>query len=1030
MTIHLTEADVEQIAIELFQSLGYEHLNGKEILPEEPNAQRDTVKESFLPYILKDALTTLNPKIPADGIDEAYRKVTRISFPTVLASNHEFHKMLTEGIDVTYKGKDRIITDKVKLIDFDHPDKNYFYVVSQFTIIEGQNNRRPDLLVFINGLPLGIIELKNPADHQTTIWSAYSQLQTYKDQIPSLFTYNEVMIISDGLEARIGSISADKERFAVWRTIEGEKLASASMTQMEVMIRGVFDKKRFLDLIRFFTVFERDDIGSYIKKIAGYHQYHAVNTALSQTIEASKPKGDRRIGVVWHTQGSGKSLTMTFFAGRAILSPEMQNPTVVIITDRQDLDNQLFDTFSSCKELLRQTPVQAKDRNHLKELLSVASGGVIFTTVQKFFPEDKYDTYPLLSDRRNIIVMADEAHRSQYDFIDGFARHMRDGLPHASFIGFTGTPIELSDKNTRAVFGEYISIYDIQQAVMDQATVPIYYESRLAKLELKESEKPKIDPSFESITEDEEETDKNKLKSKWATIEALVGAQNRLKLVAKDLSNHWKLRLSVMEGKAMIVTMSRRIAIDLYNELIKIHPEWHSEDDDQGVLKVIMTGSASDPVEWQQHIRTGKRRKELAETFKKPNSPFKIVIVRDMWLTGFDAPSLHTMYIDKPMNGHGLMQAIARVNRVFKDKAGGLVVDYIGIADSLKSALALYTQSGGKGSTALDQNEAVAVMLEKYEVVCGLFHGFDFGKWKTGTPTDRLNLLPSALEHILSQEDGKSKLKKTVTELSQAFALAVPHDKTTEIRDYVAFFQTVRSALTKKTDEDKKKSQDEIDYAIRQLISGAVSSNEVIDIFATVGLNKPDISILTDEFLAEVQGIPQKNLAVELLQKLLKEQVSKMAGKRNIVKTRTFLDMLESSLKRYQNRAIETAQVIEHLIELAKKMRDETKRGADLGLTDDEVAFYDALLENESAVREMKNEDIKIIAKELVKSLKSNLKINWSEREQVKALIRVNIKKILKKYGYPPDMQAKATALVLEQAEELYGNWVAEEVEY
>ena len=1024
----MNEAVVEEVAISLFQSLGYEYLKGKDILPDEPNAQRESIQESFLPFLLKDALTRLNPQIPFDGIEEAYRKVTRISFPTVLSCNHEFHRMLTEGVDVTYKGKERIVTDKVKLIDFESPNKNDFFIVSQFTIIEGQNNRRPDLLVFVNGLPLGVIELKNPSDHTTTIWSAYSQLQTYKEQIPGLFTFNEIMVICDGLEARMGSISSDKERFAVWRTIEGEKLAPSSMTQMEVMIRGVFEKKRFLDLIRFFIVFEREDKGSYIKKMAGYHQYHAVNTALSQTIEASKPKGDRRIGVVWHTQGSGKSLTMTFFAGRAILSPEMQNPTIVIITDRQDLDNQLFGTFSNCRELLRQTPVQAKDRKHLKELLSVASGGVIFSTVQKFFPEEKYETYPLLSERRNIIVMADEAHRSQYDFIDGFAKHMRDGLPHASFIGFTGTPIELSDKNTRAVFGEYISIYDIQRAVEDKATVPIYYESRLAKLELKESEKPKIDPGFESITEDEEETDKQKLKSKWAAIEALVGANNRLQLVAEDLSKHWKLRLSVMEGKAMIVTMSRRIAVELYNEIIKIHPDWESEEDAEGMIKVIMTGSATDPVEWQKHIRNGERRKNLAERFKDPKSSFKIVIVRDMWLTGFDAPSLHTMYIDKPMNGHGLMQAIARVNRVFKDKAGGLVVDYIGIADSLKSALALYTQSGGKGTTAVNQEEAVAVMMEKYEVVSGLFYGFDYTKWKTGTPSDRLNLLPSALEHILAQEDGKSKLKKTVTELSQAFALSVPHYKTTEIRDDVAFFQTVRSALSKKTDEDKKKSPDEIDYAIRQLISGAVSSNEVIDIFSAVGLNKPDISILTDEFLAEVKGLPQRNLAVELLQKLMKEEIQKMSGKRNLVKTRTFLEMLEASLKKYQNRAIETAQVIEHLIDLAKKMREETKRGNDLGLTEDEIAFYDALLENESAAREMKIDDIKIIAKELVKTLKSNLKINWSEREQVKALIRVNIKKILRKYGYPPDMQVKATALVLEQAEELYGDWIAEEV--
>ncbi len=1023
----LDENDVEEIAIGVFKNLGYKYLAGKTIHPSSDSPERENLNDSFLPFILRQSLEKLNPKIPSEGIEEAYRKLTRISFPNILSSNLEFHKFLKEGIDVSYKGKERIISDKVYILDFEKTDQNHFLVVNQFTLKEGQNQTRADLVVFINGLPLAIFEFKNPSDSQATIWSAYNQLQTYKEITSSLFTFNEVLVISDGSNARIGSLTSNKERFAVWRTIEGEELAPNSINETEVLIRGVFEPKRFLELLRFFIVFEKTENGFPIKKIAGYHQFHAVRKAIIQTVKVSKPKADKRIGVVWHTQGSGKSLTMAFFAGRVILEPEMQNPTILILTDRQDLDKQLFDTFSNCAELLRQTPIQATDRKHIKEILSVSSGGVVFATVQKFFPEEKFDQYPLLSNRSNIIVIADEAHRSQYAFIDGFARHIRDGLPNASFIGFTGTPIELSDKNTKAVFGDYISIYDIQRAVEDKATVPIYYESRLAKLELNEEEKPKIDPSFELITEDQEESFKQKLKSKWAAVEALVGSKNRLKLIAKDLSNHWKERYNAMEGKAMIVTMSRRIAVELYNELIKLHPEWESDEDNSGTLKIIMTGSSSDPAEWQKHIRSDGRKKELANIFKNPKSSFKIVIVRDMWLTGFDAPSLHTMYVDKPMNGHGLMQAIARVNRVFNDKPGGLVVDYIGIADSLRSALSLYTNSGGQGKTAIDQNEAVAVMKEKFEIVSALFNGFNYQIWINGNSSDRLNLIKPASEHILSQEDGKSRLLKTVTELSQAFALSVPHPDTIVIRDHLAFFQTLRAELSKTSRVDQKKSPEEMDFAIRQLISGAVSSNEVIDIFSAVGLNKPNISILTDEFLAEVRGMPEKNLAVELLQKLLREEINKNSAKRNIIQTRTFLEMLESSLKKYQSRAIETAQVIEHLIELAKKIREETSRGKELGLSNDEIAFYDALLENESAAREMKIDDIKIIARELVKSLKDNLKVDWSEREQVRAQIRLKVKEILKEYGYPPDKQSIATALVLEQAEVLYGDYVAEE---
>jgi len=1022
----LTEADVEQIAIDLFQELGYTHLYGLDIAPDQPYPERTSYTEVHLPQRLLSALTALNPSIPEDALEDAAKKLTRTISPTQLGQNHQIHLMLIEGVDVSYRKGDRIVSDKARVIDFDHPDKNEWFIINQFTIIENGNNRRPDLLIFLNGLPVAIFELKNPADEKADIWKAFNQIQTYKDQIPTLFHYNNVIAISDGLEARMGSLTADKERFSAWKTIEGEELAPSSMTQMEVMIRGVFEKRRFLDLLRFFTVFESDGKGSWYKKLSAYHQFHAVGSAVKETIKASRPSGDKRIGVVWHTTGSGKSLSMAMYAGRIILQPEMENPTIVVITDRNDLDNQLFDTFCNCSELLRQTPVQAQDRDHLRELLKVASGGVVFTTIQKFMPDEKLGQYPMLSERRNIVVVADEAHRSQYDFIDGYARHMHDALPNASFIGFTGTPIELTDRNTRAVFGDYISIYDIQRAVDDGATVPIYYESRLAKLALKEEEKPKLDSEFEEITEAEEEDTKKRLRTKWAALEAIVGSGRRLKLIAKDLVDHWEKRDSTIGGKAMIVCMSRRICVDLYNEIVELRPEWHSEDDKAGVIKVVMTGSATDPVEWQKHIRNGQRRKGLAEIFKDTKGTFKLVIVRDMWLTGFDVPSMTTMYVDKPMEGHGLMQAIARVNRVFKDKPGGLIVDYLGIADSLKRALATYAASGGKGKTAIDQNEAVAVMMEKYEIVCDLFHDFDWSPWHSGKAKSRLDLLPSAQEHILKQEDGKTRLLKTVTELSQAFALAVPHDKTTEIRDDVAFFQTVRSALAKATvDDDKKKSPEEVDFAIRQLVSNAVSSDQVIDIFSAAGLKKPDISILTDEFLAEVKGMPQKNLAVELLKKLLNNQIKNPKGRKNVIQARSFLEMLEESLKKYENRAIETAQVIEELIELAKKIREAQKRGEDLGLNEDEIAFYDSLETNESAVRELGDEILKAIARELVKSLKANLKVDWTQRESVRAQIRLSIKRILKLYKYPPDKQEKAIKTVIEQAEELYGDWVA-----
>jgi len=1013
------EGTVELAALTWLQSLGYELRYGPSIAPVEPGAERASFDEVVLSGRLRESLARLNPGTPADAIDEAFRRVVRVDAADAVSRNRAFHKMLVDGVTVEEKRKDGSIGGViVRLIDFDTVDNNDWLAVNQFTVTSGGmngHNRRPDIVSFVNGLPLAVLELKNAADEQATIWDAFNQLQTYKAQIPRLFAYNAALIASDGLEARIGSLTADRERFMPWRTTEGETLAPARMSQLEVLLTGVFEKRRFLQMLRHFIVFEDEGAGKVIKKMAGYHQFHAVNRAITETVKASAEGGDRRVGVVWHTQGSGKSLTMAFYAGRVVLHPAMENPTIVVLTDRNDLDNQLLGVFSRCSELLRQPPEQAADRADLRARLTRASGGVVFTTIQKFLPEEKGDKHPVISDRRNIVVIADEAHRSQYDFIDGFARHMRDALPKASFIGFTGTPIELTDKNTQAVFGEYISVYDIQRAVEDGATVPIYYESRLAKLAIKPEERPKLDPGFEEATEGEEVEKKERLKTKWAQLEAIVGSEKRLKLIAEDLVAHWERRLEDgMEGKAMIVCMSRRICVELYKEIAALRPAWHDAADDKGMLKVVMTGSASDPVEWQQHIRNKSKREDLAKRFKDPKDGFKIVIVRDMWLTGFDAPCLHTMYLDKPMRGHGLMQAIARVNRVFRDKPGGLVVDYLGLAHELKQALAVYTESGGKGKAAIDQEEAVALMLAKHEVCCEIFEGFDWAAWTKGRPEERLSLLPAAQEHVLAEKDGKAQFLLAVKELSAAFALAVPHEEALRIRDDVGFFQAVRAALTKST-EGQKRSPEEIEHAIRQLVSRAVASEEVVDIFAAAGLKKPDISILSEEFLAEVRGMPHRNLAVELLRKLLAGEIMTRSRK-NLVQGRSFSEMLENALKKYQNRAIEAAQVIEELIALAKDMREADKRGEELGLTQDEVAFYDALEVNDSAVKVLGEPTLQQIARELVASVRANTSIDWTIKESVRAKLRVIVKRILRKYGYPPDKQEKATQTVLDQA--------------
>ncbi|MGE0552762.1 MAG: type I restriction endonuclease subunit R, partial [Gemmatimonadales bacterium] len=1019
--------------------------HGPDIAADTPQAERRDFGAVILEARLRDALERLNPTLPAEALEDALRKLMRPAGADLVQRNRTLHRLLANGVPVEYRNAEgELRGSQAQVLDFANLDGNDWLAVNQFAVVENKHSRRPDVVLFVNGLPLGVIELKNAADEGATVWDAFRQLQTYGVELPTLFSYNALLVASDGTDARIGTLTAGREWFKPWRTVAGEKLADPHLPELQVMIEGVFDPRRFLDLIRDFLVFEDDGSGKLAKKMAGYHQFHAVRTAVVETLRAAQPKGDRvsdvagryeagqrhggergdrRIGVIWHTQGSGKSLTMAFYAGRIIREPAMENPTIVVLTDRNDLDDQLFGTFSRCQDLLRQPPVQAGSRAGLREKLAVQAGGVVFTTIQKFLPEERGDRHPVLSDRRNIVVIADEAHRSQYDFIDGFARHMRDALPNASFIGFTGTPVELTDKNTRAVFGDYISVYDIQRAVQDKATVPIYYESRLAKLALEERERPRIDPEFEELTEGEEIDHKEKLKSKWAQLEAIVGAERRIAVVARDIVSHLEKRLEAMDGKAMVVGMSRRICVELYREVAKLRPAWHHDADDQGSMKVVMTGSASDPLEWQPHIRNKPRREDLAKRFRDANDPLRLVIVRDMWLTGFDAPSLHTMYLDKPMRGHGLMQAIARVNRVFKDKPGGLVVDYLGLAHELKAALATYTEAGGTGKTAIDQGEAVALMLETFEVCTGLFHRFDWSKWVSGTPAERLGLLPPAQEHILKQDDGKSRYIDAVMELSKAFALAVPHAEALRIRDDVAFFQAVRAQLVK-GDPDRLRTVEEMDHAVRQIVSRAVVSEGVVDIFAAAGLAKPDISILSEQFLAEVKGMPQRNLAVELLRKLLLGEIRKR-GQKNVVQARTFSEMLELALRRYQNRAIEAAQVIEELIGLARDMREANARGVQLGLSEDEVAFYDALETNDSAVKVLGDEALRDIARELVKTVRANVTIDWTVRENVRAHLRVLVKRILRKFGYPPDKQERATQLVLEQAEVLSEAWAA-----
>jgi len=1064
MSQKITEDSVERFAIEILENCGYEYIHGLDIAPDGENPEREKFSDIVLKDRLKKAIYTLNPYIPEDAQESALREVMSLSGSELIEVNEAFHRMLVEGIDVEFSTEDGVQGNKVWLIDFKTPSNNEFLVCNQFTVIQNNVNKRPDIVLFINGLPLVVIELKNPGDENATVKKAFTQLQNYKNAISSLFTYNSLLIASDGFDAKVGSLTAEWSRFMAWKTVDGIKEDKATVPQIETMIKGMLRTDVMLDLIKQFTVFEKtkkedEKTGltriETVKKIAAYHQFHAVNRAVESTIRAAdvdeplcvketpasyglpsvkaQEKGDRKAGVVWHTQGSGKSLSMVFYTGKVVL--ELNNPTVVVITDRNDLDDQLFDTFAGCKQLLRQDPVQAESKTNLKELLKTAGGGIVFTTIQKFFPESGELDFDLLSERKNIVVIADEAHRSQYGFAAktimkngealtsyGFAKYIRDALPHASFIGFTGTPIEKEDASTLAVFGNYIDIYDIEQAVEDGATVRIYYESRLAKVHLKSEEKELLDAEVESITEGEESTAKEKAKAKWTQLEAIVGHKDRLRIVAKDIIDHFDKRQEIFEGKAMFVAMSRRIAVELYDEIIKLRPDWHSDDKKKGSVKVIMTSSSSDPESWQLHNTTKQDRKEIGDRFKDPDSDLKIVIVRDMWLTGFDAPCLHTMYVDKPMRGHNLMQAIARVNRVFKDKPGGLVVDYIGIATDLKKALATYTESGGKGAPTLDQAEAVAVMLEKYEIVCQMFEGFDYGKYFQADTKEKMTIILEAQEHILSLEDGKNRLTKQVSLLSKSFALSVPHEEAMKIKDKVGFFQAVKARLVKFEPTGAGKSDEEIETAIRQIVDRAVVAEGVIDIFDAAGIKKPDISILSDDFLKEVRGMQRKNIALELLRKLLNDEL-RIRLKKNIVQSRKLSEMLEMAIKKYQNNLLTTAEVIEELINIAKDIKVADQRGVDLGLSEDELAFYDALGNNDSARDVLGDDTLKELAVILVERVKANVSIDWTLKESARAKLRTIVKRLLRKYGYPPDKQKMATETILQQTELLCDEW-------
>jgi type I restriction enzyme R subunit len=1056
----LTESAIETLVIERLQSLGYSYVYAPDIAPDSAHPERENFTDVILDERLRKAITRINPTLPTAGLDEAVKTIQRIHSPELLANNEAFHRLLTEGVNVSYQKDGNTRGDLVWLVDFANPDNNEFVVANQFTIIENNQNKRPDLILFVNGLPLVVIELKSAVDENTTLNSAYRQLETYKQTIPSLFTYNGFVVVSDGLEAKAGSISAGLSRFMAWKTADGKAEASHLVSQLETLINGMLNKATLLDLIRHFIVFEKsskEDSAtgqisiSTVKKLAAYHQYYAVNAAVISTLRASaevngvaqdpasyglpdvrtQPKGDRKAGVVWHTQGSGKSLSMVFYTGKIVLA--LNNPTVVVITDRNDLDDQLFDTFAASSQLLRQEPKQVEDRQQLKELLKVASGGVIFTTIQKFQPEEG-NVYETLSARRNIVVIADEAHRTQYGFkaktvedknaagevigqkiVYGFAKYMRDALPNATYLGFTGTPIESTDVNTPAVFGNYVDIYDIAQAVEDGATVRIYYESRLAKVQLSDEGK-KLVAELDEELELDELSETQKAKSRWTQIEALIGSEKRIQNIAQDIVTHFTQRQEVFAGKGMIVSMSRRIAAALYAEIIKLKPEWHSDDLSKGAIKVVMTAASSDGPQLAKHHTTKQQRRNLAERMKDPDDELKLVIVRDMWLTGFDAQSMHTLYIDKPMKGHNLMQAIARVNRVYKDKPGGLVVDYLGIAADLKQALSFYSDAGGKGDPAETQEQAVNLMLEKLEVVANMYHGFAYKDYFTADTSKKLSLILAAEEHILNIEDGKKRYINEVTLLSQAFAIAIPHEQAMDVKDEVAFFQAVKARLAKFDSTGEGKTNDEIETTIRQVIDKALVSEQVIDVFDAAGIKKPDISILSDEFLMELKNHEHKNIALEVLKKLLNEEI-KVRERLNVVQGRSLMEMLQNSIKRYQNKIITAAELMDELIKVSKEIVHGDSEAERLKLSPLEFAFYTAVANNDSARELMQQDKLRELAVVLLQKVRENASIDWTIKESVKAKLKVIVKRTLRQFGYPPDMELLATETVLKQAE-------------
>ncbi|WP_323943731.1 type I restriction endonuclease subunit R [Aeromonas hydrophila] len=1031
----MTEDQMEQEVLGWLAEMGYRVVSGYDVAPDSDNSWRANFNQVLLLDQLRGAIARLNPSVPLVAREDALAQVVNLDTPAQLSANRAFHRLLVNGVPVQYQRDGETVGDFVRLVDFEEPTANEWLAINQFTIKGPKHTRRPDIILFVNGLPLVVLELKNPADVHADIWKAFDQLQTYKEQIPDLFQYNEIMIASDGSEARMGSLSADAERFMQWRTVDGVNLDPyGEFGELETMVRGILDPAMLLDYLRFFVLFEDD--GRLVKKIAGYHQFHAVRAAIEQVVLASRPDGSHKGGVVWHTQGSGKSITMTCFAARVMRDAAMENPTIVVITDRNDLDGQLFGVFSLSQDLLREEPVQVSTRGDLRDKLgNRPSGGIVFTTIQKFMPGEDEDTFPELSDRANIVVIADEAHRTQYGFSAslkapgkvaegaacyqvGYAQHLRDALPNATFVAFTGTPVSAEDRDTRAVFGDYIHVYDMQQAKDDGATVAIYYESRLAKLSLKNEELPHIDDEVDELAEDEEESEQAKLKSRWAALEKVVGSKPRIERVAADLVAHFEERNQAQHGKAMVVAMSREICVHLYDAIVALRPDWHDPDPDKGAIKIVMTGSASDKALLRPHIHATQVKKRLEKRFKDPSDPLKLVIVRDMWLTGFDAPCVHTLYVDKPMKGHNLMQAIARVNRVFKDKQGGLVVDYIGIANELKSAIKEYTASRGRGRPTVDAREAYAVLEEKLDILRSMLHGFDYSDYLTGGH----KLLARAADFILGLEDGKKRFADNALAMSKVFTLCCTLDEAKAVREEVAFLQAVKVMLTKKEVTRKKKTDEERDQAIRQIIGNAVVSGDVVDVFEAVGLDKPNIGLLDDDFLAEVRNLPERNLAVELLERLLEGEI-KAKFATNLSQEKKFSEMLTKVIQRYQNRSIETAQVIEELIDMAKKFAAVSKRGQALGLNDDELAFYDALANNEASVRELGDEILAKIAHELTASLRRSVTVDWSSRESVRARLRLLVKRILRKYKYPPDQQEEAAQLVLAQAESLCEVW-------